>query len=55
MKRAALLTLSAALGSCAAPLESRTEAIVHGSPEADAPWVVMVVQPVPGTTRVRLC
>jgi len=56
MPRLAPLLLAAlAVGSCGASPSTAAEAIIHGAPEAASPWAVMVVQVVPGTTRVKLC
>lgn len=52
---APLLVAALLLGSCGAPSATDVAAIVHGAPKAASPWVVMVVQAVPGTTRVKLC
>jgi secreted trypsin-like serine protease len=52
---APLLVAALALGSCGVAPSTAAEAIIQGTPEAASPWVVMVVQVVPGTTRVKLC
>lgn len=48
----------AVLAGCGPDLSSvarHEEAIVNGTVEPAEDWVVMVIQPVPGTTRVALC
>lgn len=49
------LLVVALSSACATHDTTLVSPIVQGSAERDAPWVVMVVQQVAGTTRVRLC
>ncbi len=50
-----LLTCALACGLPESDVDRAQAAIVNGSAEPGESWVVMVIQPVPGTSRIALC